>query len=70
MRVSFQIRYKCVSDIFTEYSGETGLKLDPQYTILVLRLVDWGVEVGAERHLSCVDSITRMVLFLINFGNN
>lgn len=41
----FQIRYKYVkNDIFTEYSGKTGLKLDPQYTILILKLVNQGVE--------------------------
>lgn len=33
---------------------KTGLKSDPQYTILVLKLVNQGVEIGKEkkRHLS------------------
>ena len=32
-----------------EYSGKTGLKLDPQYTILVLKLVSRGVEMKGKR---------------------
>lgn len=50
INVLFQIKYKYVkNDTFTEYSGKTGLKSDPQYTILVLKLVDQGVEIGKER---------------------
>lgn len=45
--VSNQVQM-CQCDTFTEYSGETGLKLDPQYTILLLKWVDQGVEGGAE----------------------
>lgn len=48
--------------LFTKYSGKTGLKLDPQLTILVLKLVNKGGENGEERegvgggggHLSCI----------------
>lgn len=35
--------------LFTKYSGKTGLKLDPQLTILVLKLVNKGGENGEER---------------------
>lgn len=35
------------NDIFTEYSGKTGLKLDPQYTIL--KLVNQGEEMEKEK---------------------
>lgn len=44
-----QIRYKYVkNDISTDYSGKTGLKLDPQYTISGLKLINQGVEMGGK----------------------
>lgn len=60
---------------FTQYSGNTGLRLDPQYT-LVVKLVNQGVEIqkkkgfgglgrgGGGGHLSCTQEYSFSALSL------